>query len=499
MTVLRKLPEHRRSAPSDGSGSHLLKPFEGAFAHPDHDEIADALLRYVSEQDRPASMANVVSFADPRSARGESRDAGAGELSRAEALTRFRTPQGRGADARRRPPPAAHPGPMVRDLPEANAAAEPGRPGQSSRSGDDVFAVDARPPRRSPGPYRHGAPGDAHSGRSAAVQNRPQNSDIRHNRTLSRAPSAAARPEPKIAAAERFRPVVVGDEDEMRQRRMAVYFGKRPLWTAFLLFAGALLIFNPSQYHPVYGFELTLDRAFFVGLAAFLAAVYFRYMRVQQPTDEEVDEWTADDLKAVEARALELIDLDGRQVISEPVVLTGFPEIERLSGTFHNSRYGKDNILRFTPRAMTVLRFTRDVVVTYQGAADLITGQIIYERTSEFFYREIASVGLQKSGAPRDIGFFVRWQNRIALWRRTIIDHVNRILSGQPVDAAVRRNMREVFQIRLLDGETINIVLRDGRLAGRRMNDEISTTSDDRIIGAVREFIARMKNEQLSG
>jgi len=265
------------------------------------------------------------------------------------------------------------------------------------------------------------------------------------------------------------------------------------------IIAGAFLIFNPSQFHSVYGFELSFDRAFFVGLSVLILGLFFRYLHVRRPTDESVDAWTIEDLKVLETRALELMDLDRRELLADPIVLTSFPDIDRIGNTFRGSLYGKDNVLRFTPRAVTVLCFTEDVAVSYEGAVDLLTGNRVYEKTIEFFYRDIATVGLQKAAIIKDLRFYTRMWNTIAPWRWSFWDRINRIVSGRSSEGAGQRSTREFFQINLADRECIKVVLRDGRLAGDRIYDEIPITTDDKIIRVVREFVAKMKNEQLRG
>lgn len=510
MTADRRWPGYPQARRNESRSNSSNGPYEAAFARPDTDQISNALSRYASRQEHRAPTGNVVAFSDPRERRAEpwryevSTVASNPEATgRSQIAPEFPKPSRPQRDSQ----PAVALGPLPDPLIEEVHFTPQVAPAEEAFSSKgDVLDQQGSPGRRTPAPYRldrHGVPPHTGLDRLPGEPERSPDQDARQRRRHSKA-GPPARSELKIGPAPsspqpRLRREPGLEDDEARRQRMAVYFGKRSVWTSFSLAAGAFLIFNPSQYHPIYGFELTIDRAFVVGLAVFLVGLYFRYMRVQRPSDEEVDEWTIDDLKASEVRALELIALDGRETISEPVVLTGFPDIARIGSSFRDSRYGRDNVLRFTPRGITVFCFTEDMAISYEAAVDLLTGHIIYEHTSEFFYRDIANVGLQKSAVPRKFWSNIRFRNRFSNWQWNFMDRLNRIVSGRLWESAVQRNTREVFQIKLADGETIKVVLRDGRLAGNRVHDEIPVTTDDRIIRVVREVVAKMKNEQLRG
>ncbi len=297
---------------------------------------------------------------------------------------------------------------------------------------------------------------------------------------------------------QRKRPRDAMSEDEdRRRRRIGVYFGKRPFWSALLVLGGAGLIVNPTRFDDSFRFYLTTDWAFFIGLFFVLFGIFWHYFSIIRPDDEAMDEWTVEELQDLESRAFELIDLDSHSGLAAPIVLAGFPQVELMGSAFRSSRYGQDHVLRYTPRALTVLCFTPKQVVAYEGAIDLVTGNRIYENVREFFYKDISSIGLVKETLRKDMRLMFLWRDIFGPGPWSFVERLTRLFSGRTGDGTINRNSRELFKIGLLDGSSVKVILRDGRFAGDRRYDEIPISADDKVIRAIREFVKERKNEQV--
>ena len=294
-----------------------------------------------------------------------------------------------------------------------------------------------------------------------------------------------------------IQPVSLRSDDDQNRKRMEFYFGVRPLWTLAVIVIGIAFMFHPWRYHEVYGFEVTIDSAFLFGLFLTTLGVLWRNLSVARPADALVDEWVVGDMAALRGRAQDLMNLNKVPLLTEPLAFEGFPDLDQVSGSKRISRYGSDHVLRFTPRAITVIGLTQEHVVTYEGALDLTTGQQVYESVKHFFYSDIATIGLVKLPVKRDLLATLTSLRFLMIWRWFFVERLINSLAGKARDGSTQRLTRDVYRISLVDGSTVNIVLRDGRFSGDRVNEEIPISGDDEVLGLIREIITTQKNRQV--
>ena len=286
-------------------------------------------------------------------------------------------------------------------------------------------------------------------------------------------------------------------DGDQNRKSLEFYYGVRPLWTLICIAIGIAFMFHPWRYHAVYGFEVTIDSAFLFGLFLTTLGVLWRNFYIARPADALVDQWIAGDMGTLRGRAHELMNLNKVPLLTEPLAFEGFPDLDQVYGAKRISRYGSDHVLRFTPRAITVIGLSQEHVVTYEGALDLTTGQQVYESVKHFFYSDIATIGLVKLPVKRDLLATLTSFRFLMIWRWFFVERLINSLAGKARDGSTQRLTREVFRISLVDGSTVNIVLRDGRFSGDRVNEEIPISGDEEALRLIREIITTQKNRQV--
>ncbi len=315
---------------------------------------------------------------------------------------------------------------------------------------------------------------------------------LQHTRDEATQPNPAQREQ---ASNKRKKKEKVSPVDWGRRKAIQAYFGVRPMWTILTALIGIGTVSSQGRYDPIREWiVLTPSWILLSGLCLFAASVLWRYFSRRKPKEETLDDWTAEDLVNLERRAFDAMQLQNRYLLLEPIVMSGFPDIDNIDDEYVNGLYGKDHILRYTPRALTVMCFTRGEILTYEGAVDLTTGQVVYEYSREFFYSDVATIGMVKSKVRRKF----RILNLIVPWRWLIVERVIRMMSGRPTDRS-SANVREVFQISLKDGSRVQLVLRDAAVMRENTFEELAVSADEKVLQAITDFVVVQKTDQLAG
>jgi len=174
--------------------------------------------------------------------------------------------------------------------------------------------------------------------------------------------------------------------DEQTKRRMIEnYFKDFPKWTLSFIFAGALVSFIGAIFESVVAMVIGIIVA---DIGGFI--IYFSFRG--KPTDQQIDEWLEADLKVLKAKGLTKMGVKETELVSEPVAVTGLRIWE--SGVRVAFKKGKDRILRFSPIDVSILNFTREKIMIYNCALDFFTGNVLNERTEEFFYKDVSSIAI---------------------------------------------------------------------------------------------------------
>lgn len=139
-----------------------------------------------------------------------------------------------------------------------------------------------------------------------------------------------------------------------------------------------------------------------------------------------------------------------------------------------------------------MLIFTEHQLISYEGAVDLTTGNIIYDFTREVFYQDVISVSHNTMTEEIDLNkLSTEVRDDLKEWgilRRVEEKATNGIL--QIVD-------KDFYEIALADGEKIFAVLRDVKLATNNAYsyEEYLPSESEAMISTIRNLVRSKKAE----
>lgn len=236
--------------------------------------------------------------------------------------------------------------------------------------------------------------------------------------------------------------------------KISKYFtSKFPKWAIFLIIIGVLMLAGPIVVK-------------IVGLLMVVGGGFAIYNSTQVASDAEIDQWTQEDLNKLNKRSLDKMGIDASELVSEGVTITG-PRLSNLGPSKFGFRKGKDNVLRFTPVNSTLINFTKDQLLVYRCALDLLTGNPVNEATDEYFYRDVVSV-------------------------QTSSETVSVSLPGTTLDG-LQCNAAEFFKLTTSGGTSVSMALRDPSLIQKMGGGEIPTTTAERAIQTIRKMLREKK------
>lgn len=281
---------------------------------------------------------------------------------------------------------------------------------------------------------------------------------------------------------------------QLDRRRLRAYFEPEPVQWPYIGIAVAVGVILLTG-----GTSLT---AWAAAIVIAGTSYYFLRSNPLEMSDKKVDAIIYADFSDIETRALRLVGAHNRmpdEFIRPATVLHHFADPEQKGDAFLGSRLGKDGILRFTPIAVTVINYTRDQILAYQSAVDLMTGNRINESTVEVFYQDIVSLGTQRKTRTIDIGR----NNKPGLleefidWIRTVRKSSSSS-SSLKLGNTIQYNEYESFSMRFTNGQAFSITLRDGQLLSKSDADNwMPTRESEQAIAAIRNLLQEKKQSLL--
>ncbi len=322
-----------------------------------------------------------------------------------------------------------------------------------------------------------------------------------HHNTLEKTTSKPNKPK-KAKRAQRPQSggqTQIGIHDISRRLKIHKYFGKFQL-ASFLSSTIAIGIMGSQfKYDRLQdSYKPEMNEIFLAGACILFISLIVWLIRRVKPKEYLIDEWLAEDMVVFEKHALEMLELPKYQLLLDPIVMSGFPDLDNLGMAYRKGFYGNDHILRYTPRSLTAMCFRQDKIMFYQGALDLTTGKLVYETIREFFYTDISKIGVTKVRVRRAFFSLSRLRNLFLPWRWYFVERFIRMLNRQPIDEAAD-NTKEAFQIILKDGTHLELVMSDSRILNHRAFEDIPMSTDEKVIRAIQEFVVVRKNAQLRG
>lgn len=169
-------------------------------------------------------------------------------------------------------------------------------------------------------------------------------------------------------------------EDEKR-KRIRSYFAKPKLkWPIILIVLGILTL------------------AAKIGIIVLIAGGIWLFIEVKPsmdaPGDQTIDSWLIDDIEQLKKRSLERLNIDESELIRDSIVIRG-PILWNTNGIPSNElawKKGKDERIRFSINAVTVVHLTEHRLSSYQCDYNLMRGVPLNERDDEFHYRDVVAV-----------------------------------------------------------------------------------------------------------
>ncbi len=232
------------------------------------------------------------------------------------------------------------------------------------------------------------------------------------------------------------------------------YFAKFPGYAIILIIVGAVLLATDETSARV------------GGLFALIIGTLIIFNWIKQPTDQQMDEYIAEDLLTVTNKSLSKSDVDRSQLVADLLTLTGF-RIENAAGAEYNWKKGKDGIARFTPINFTAIIMTENQLVTYNSALDLMTGNSLNETTDEYFYKDVVSVSTETSSA-------------------TFIDPKNK-------NSVQQLHTAEFFKLTTSGGTSIKVFIKDPKLIAMMGNSALPGTDAEKAVQSIRKMLREKK------
>lgn len=163
--------------------------------------------------------------------------------------------------------------------------------------------------------------------------------------------------------------------EQEKRNAIRAYFNPFPKWALGLVVFGVLCMGSGGG-------------ALVIGLLCAGVGGAALYFYSQKISDEEFDRLRDEDLRKTAAEAVSKWGIDNDDLVSQPLYLYG-PAFGATSTSA--TKKGRDAIIRFNPLRFAVIGFCEHQLLVYSGILDMVTGNVLAEEASEFFYRDIVA------------------------------------------------------------------------------------------------------------
>ena len=240
---------------------------------------------------------------------------------------------------------------------------------------------------------------------------------------------------------------------ETKHKNTKSYFSEFPKWTI-----GAILV---GLFACAAG-----GGGIAIGLLLIAGGAWGIYSSFgNKPSDQQMDEWLDEDIKALQQKALAKTGTDESELVGESVSVFG-PRLWEVGGAEVKFKKGNDNVLRYSPVGVSVISFTQNQIVTYQCVFDRFTGNSINEATDEYFYKDVVSVS-------------------------TKTDSMN--VTSEKLGGALHLKTAESFTLTTSGGTSLSVFLRDPALIEKMGGGELPVTRAEKALQSVRKMLREKK------
>lgn len=236
-----------------------------------------------------------------------------------------------------------------------------------------------------------------------------------------------------------------------QEKRSAVraYFATFPRWALVCLVIGALFLLSGD------------GSGILLGLALMAPGGFFLFRRMSRISDAQFDTIRGEALDAAAARAVNKWGVEPDELVRASVAVFGPAAV---SSQNLAARKGSDRIIRFNPVRFAVIGFCEHQLLAYQGVLDLITGNVLLEETTEYFYRDVVAVATQTDS------FEYTYRGEVR-----------------------QMNDTQTFVLTSSGGTSIRVPLRSQKLAQLLGGGEMPASEADLAVAAVRTMLRQKK------
>ncbi|WP_295119089.1 hypothetical protein [uncultured Chitinophaga sp.] len=181
-----------------------------------------------------------------------------------------------------------------------------------------------------------------------------------------------------------------------RSIKLLLYFYAFRLRALGLVMVLSLLLFGLLSNSFAAGMD---GSVLFLMLFLGVPLAYWLVIGHYAPTDQTVDNWLQEDVKKIIEQSYERLGMDRTEEVREPLVIIS-PVYWKLEGVSLKEmvfRKGKDKMLRFSIYQVTIFHMQEQLTGAYICHYNFMRNGALYEKTSEYHYKDIVSVSTQQA------------------------------------------------------------------------------------------------------
>lgn len=245
--------------------------------------------------------------------------------------------------------------------------------------------------------------------------------------------------------------------------KVVAYFTPVPKWPWFFVALGLLIFFG--------------DAWIVVGLGCLALGIYFLMENSKnRVSDDEFDAIQDKAYSLLGCVALDKLGLDAGDTVRENMLIKG-PRYYDRSDADLVFKEGEDGIVRYSLHNIVIMVFTKKHLAMYQCALDLQTGNRLNERTEEFFYKDIVSVGTQT-------------QTNTLLDEDSSFNYISG--SSNKTISITQQNAWESFELRNAGGGVITVPI-ESKAVLKQMGGSFEESEIDKAVNSIRVVLRDKK------
>lgn len=169
--------------------------------------------------------------------------------------------------------------------------------------------------------------------------------------------------------------------DSTKRMMIRLYFARFPIKPVLVLLGLGVLL------------SWTRPGLWLLALGVLYAAVLVA-AAVSRPTDQQIDDWLSEDTERLRVKALDMLDLEERDIETEMLQLAG--PLTRATSLIPRDdirfRRGRDDTYRVSANKVLILCPTEHFLGVFHCVYDSLREQVFYSEATRYAYRNVVSV-----------------------------------------------------------------------------------------------------------